>query len=93
MKVSHVIYLCAITMALLAVVMAAPVTAAEDFSKMSNDQLYQMKNQVPVDERGNWSAEWQKRVVNMSPEELKKYNVPLSEAEVSKAYKARQAPQ
>jgi hypothetical protein len=79
-------------MVLLSLVAIGPVQAAQDFSKMSTEQLYQMKDQVPVDEKANWSAEWQKRVVNMSPEELKRYNVPYSQKELDQAYKARQAP-
>ncbi len=70
------------------------VFSAQDFSKMSNDELYAQKQQLSnmsSSDRNAWSAEWQKRVVNMTPEERKKYNVMLSDREIEQLYKDREA--
>ena len=71
--------------------LAAPVMAqSTDYSKMSTDQLYQLRQQgVPAEDRSNLAAEWQKRVADMTPQELKKYQVPYSHEEVQKMYRGQ----
>ncbi len=72
----------------------APVIAqAADYSKMSNDQLYQMRKQgVSPQESSNLEAEWINRVLAMSPEERQKYQVRYSDKEIQQMRIQHDAP-
>ncbi len=75
--------------------LVAPILVqAADYSKMSTDQLYQMKKSgsVPLQEEQNLNSEWMKRVVNMTPEERQKYQVRYSDEEIQKMRMERQTP-
>jgi hypothetical protein len=72
--------------------LAAPLMAqSTDYSKMSTDQLYQLKQQPDNQHNMDLQSEWMKRAANMSPEQLKKYNVPYSQEEVQKMYRQRES--
>ena len=74
--------------------MAAPVLGqSTDYSKMSTDQLYQLKQQgVPPDQRNNLESEWVKRAARMTPEERQKYQVPYSDADIQRMRQERTSP-
>lgn len=78
----------------LALIAPVIVEAATDYSRMSTDQLYQMRksgNVAPQDQ-SNLESEWMKRVINMSPEDRQKYQVRYSDEEIQKMRMERQAP-
>lgn len=81
---------------LLGLALIAPIAleAATDYSKMSTDQLYQLKKSgtVPPQDQPNLESEWIKRVVDMTPEERQKYQVRYSDEEIQKMRQQRQAP-
>ncbi len=74
--------------------LAAPLMAqsASDYSKMSTDELYQLKQQPDHQYDTNLDSVWTQRVANMTPEELKKYNVQYSPQEIQKMRQQRMSP-
>ncbi len=74
----------AIVAVVICLVMVAPASA-RDYSKMSNDELYQVQKQgIPVQDRGAFQDVWVRRVAVMSPEELEKYQVAYSYDEIQR---------
>ncbi len=62
--------------------MVAPASA-RDYSKMSNDELYQTKQQgIPVQDRATFETVWEMRVIQMNDAELQKYQIPYSKQEI-----------
>ena len=51
----------------------ASASWAADFSKMSTDEMMNMRGSVPVNDRPDFRAEMQKRMQSMSPEERQIY--------------------
>jgi hypothetical protein len=49
---------------------------ATDFSKMSTEELMNMRGSVPMDQRPAFQAEMQKRMQNMTPQERQQYRGP-----------------
>ncbi len=75
---------------LVGMALAAPLMAqSTDYSKMSTDQLYQMKQDPDHANDMDLQSEWMKRMVNMSPDELKKYRIPYTHEQVQKMYENR----
>ncbi len=74
------IVLAAITVAVCLAFTVIATAQSMDFSKMSNDQLYQLKQQgVPKDQMADFRSEWNNRVLNMTPKQMQKYGVPYQE--------------
>ena len=48
---------------------------AADFSKMSTEEMMNMRGSVPVEDRPDFRNEMQKRMQSMSPQERQKYNM------------------
>ena len=73
--------------------LAAPLIAqSTDYSKMSTDQLYQLKQDPANKNNMNLQSEWLKRASNMSSQDLKKYDVPYTHDEVQQMYKQQSSP-
>jgi hypothetical protein len=74
--------------------LAAPLMAqsAADYSRMSTDELYQLKQQPDHQYDTNLDSVWVQRVANMTPEELTQYNVQYSLQEVQKMQQQRMSP-
>ncbi len=73
--------------------LAAPLIAqSTDYSKMSTDQLYQLKQQPENQHNMDLQSEWLKRASNMSSKDLKKYKVPYTHEEVQEMYQRQSAP-
>jgi len=76
-----------LVMALIAGLAIAPSVMAQtmDYSKMSTDQLFQLKNQgVAPQDQAAFNMEWTKRVANMNLDQLTEYQVTESEQKMAK---------
>lgn len=83
----------AIVAVVMGLALAAPLMAQSmDYSKMSTDELYQLKQEPDHQNDMNLQSEWVKRAANMTPEQLKEYKVPYSHQEVQKMYQQQQSP-